>query len=727
VTVPGTSAGQPSAGQTAGGPPGAASGLTALFAPRGIAVVGASRTPGKLGAVLARSLHGFAASGGHLALVNPRDEALYPAVRAAAADGPVDLALICLPAAACPAALAEAAAAGAGAAVVCGGGFAESGGPGLGYQEKLAAVAAETGIRLLGPNTSGFLAPWAQLTASFVPGATAVRPGGIAVVAASGGVNHALAFLLAEAGYGVSLAVGLGNAIDVGAPEVLGYLAADPATRAVALHVESVADGPRLVAAVRRLAASRPVAALVVGRHDIGAFAASHTGALATSWRTTRAALAQAGAVLVDDERELVDAVGALSVARIRPGRDPGVGLVTAQAGPGLLILDALRGRGARVPEFARPTRDALSALLPPLTFQANPVDTGRPGPELGRVLRAVAADPQVDVVAGYALHEPDAVDLVAAVTDGLVPGVPAVFGLGGAGAAVARARGALLAAGIAVTADPRGVAAAVGALLDDARIQAGNTAGNDAGNQSGAAGHPAGDDAGSTGPGRVPRGVAGPHDEDQAKALLGRIGIATPARRACAGAAQAHAALDEIGGPVAVKILDAAVLHKTELGGVVLGVTSHEELDRAVGRLRAIGAVRFLVEAMAPAGVDLVLGARRDPVFGPVLLLGLGGVTAEALADVTIRLAPLAPAEAARMPAELAGHALLAGWRGGPVLDPAEFGRVAAALGELLAANPGVDEIEVNPLRLTESGLIALDAVVLPATREVSDAQPDQ
>ncbi|OZM83187.1 acetate--CoA ligase family protein [Pseudonocardia sp. MH-G8] len=674
---------------------GTRTGLDALFAPKGIAVVGASRRPAKLGATLARSLHGFAEQGGHLALVNALDETMHPSVRAAAEAGPVDLAMICVPAAACPDVLAEAAGAGARAAVVCGGGFAEAGGPGVGHQERLAAIVADTGLRLLGPNTSGFLAPHAGVTASFVPGVAQVRPGRVAVVASSGGVNHALSFLLTEAGHGISLAVGLGNAIDVCAPDVLDHLADDPETRAVALHVESVADGPRLVEAVRRLSARRPVVALVVGRHDVGAFAASHTGALATSWRTTRAALAQAGAVLVDDERELVDAVGALAVVRARPAPDPGVGVVTAQAGPGLLLLDDLRGRRARVPELAGTTQETLATLLPPLTFQANPVDTGRPGPELGRVFHAVASDPEVDLVAGYALHEPDAVDLLAAACEGRVPGVPIVFGLGGTGAAVVEGRRALLAAGIAVAADPRGVAAGVGALRADARARARRS--------------------GAVQPRRVPTRVGGPHDEDQAKGLLERLGIATAARRACGSRAQAHAALAELAGPVAVKILDAAVLHKTEIGGVHLGVRTPAELDAALDRLDGIGADRYLVERMAPSGVDLVLGARRDPVFGPILLLGLGGTTAEALADVAIRLAPLAPDEAAEMPAELAGHALLDGWRGGPVLDTAALGRVASALGDLLVANPGIDEIEVNPLRLTPDGLVALDAVVLP------------
>jgi acetyltransferase len=173
--------------------------LAALFAPRGVAVVGASRAAGKLGAAMARSLAGF---GGHLALVNPRDDTMYPSVRAAAADGPVDLALLCVPAPACAAAVAEAALGGVRAAVVCAGGFAESGAAGARHQAELARVAAGAGVRLLGPNTSGFLVPGRALTASFVPGAADVPAGRVAVVAASGGVNHALAFLLTEAATG---------------------------------------------------------------------------------------------------------------------------------------------------------------------------------------------------------------------------------------------------------------------------------------------------------------------------------------------------------------------------------------------------------------------------------------------------------------------------------------------------------------------------------------------
>lgn len=701
--------------------------LRAFFAPRRIAVVGASRSPGKLGAVMARSLHGFATGSRSLALVNGRDETMYASVAAAAADGPVDLAVICVPAPACPGVLAEAAAAGTRAAIICGGGFAEAGSEGAALQRELSGLVAATGIRLLGPNTSGFIVPPAGLAASFVPGATAVPAGRVAVVAASGGVNHALAFGLAEAGHGVSLAVGIGNAADVTAADVLDYLAGDPATGAVALHVESAGDGRRLTHAVSRLTERVPVAALVVGRHDVGAFAASHTGALATSWRTTRAALAQAGAVLVSDERELIAAAAALAAGRARPSREPGVGVVTAQAGPGLLLLDDLRGRRVSVPELTAGSQRAIGQVLPPLTFQRNPVDTGRPSPELGRVLAAVAADPGVDIVAGYALHEPEAVDLAAAVTDGRAPGVPVVFGVAGLGREPADTRRVLSAAGVAVATDPTGVAAGVAALVADARARyrrlqpasVPDEGGLEPRSRSGSSCAPADAD----GDGAAFTVGTGSLDEHAAKSILDGLGIATMPRRACDDRAAAHAALAELGAPVAVKLLDAAVLHKTEIGGVRLGVRSPGELDAALNMLEDAGARRFLVEAMAPDGVDLVVGARRDPVFGPVVVAGLGGVLAEAIADVAVRLAPLTAAEAAEMPAELTASALLDGWRGGPALDPVSFGRVIARLGDLLAATPHLDEVEINPLRLTADGLVALDAVII--TREVTDAQP--
>lgn len=242
--------------------------MDALFAPRGVVVVGASRQADKMGAVMARSLGDFA--GGPL-LVNTRHpdpaSGLYGSVREAVdrTGRLAELAVLCVPAPHCAAALADAADAGTRAALVCAGAFGEDGPQGKRYAEELARVAAERGVRLLGPNTSGFFAPHFGLTASFVPSAAELPAGSVGVVAASGGVNHALAFELANAGNGISLGVGVGGGLDVTAPEILDYLAADAQTTAVGLHVETVPDGPALTEAVRGLSTSKPVVALVVG------------------------------------------------------------------------------------------------------------------------------------------------------------------------------------------------------------------------------------------------------------------------------------------------------------------------------------------------------------------------------------------------------------------------------------------------------------------------------
>jgi acyl-CoA synthetase (NDP forming) len=672
--------------------------LDPLFAPRGIAVIGASRDPSKLGAVMARSLSRFP---GTVVGVNSRD--VDPAAgrfatvadAAAASSDPIDLAVLCVPAAVSAQALADAARAGVRAALVSSGGYAEAGGLGVGYQQDLVAAAKDNGIALLGPNTSGFFVPARGLTATFVPGAGAVPAGPVAVVAASGGVNHALAFLLAAADIGVSLAVGLGNAVDVTAADVLTHLADDAATRAVALHVETVSDGEALTAAVRTLTARIPVAALVVGRNDVAEFARSHTGALATSWRTTRAALRAAGAVLVDDERELVDAVTALSAVRLPAATDPGVGVVTAQAGPALLHIDGLHGRGVAVPQLAAATQTTLAGLLPPLTYQANPVDTGRPGPGFGQVLATVAADPGVDLVSVYALSEPDALDLPAAVEGAIAGGAgPILVGLGGPPEQVTPQRQALRKLGVPALDGPTALTVAVSALVDDARARGRRSIDNV----------------------RTPVRVPVPHrdlDEHEAKNLLGQLGIATPPRRACADRAEAHRALAELPGPLAVKLLDATVTHKSDVGGVHLGIRDAAGLDVALDALEAIGAPRFLVESMAPGGVDLIVGASRDPVFGPVVLVGLGGVVAEALADVAIAPAPLSPEDAGSLADELSGRALLDGFRGGPVADRLALGRALAALGDLLTTHPEIDDVEINPLRVTADGLLALDAVL--------------
>jgi len=672
-------------------------GLDALFSPRGVVVVGASLDRDKLGGAMAAALGTYSAAGGEVVLVNSRGTSgMHPTVTqaVAAASGQIDLAVLCIPAHACADAVAECSAAGVRAALICAGGFSEIGEAGMVHEQRLREVAKGTGVRVLGPNTSGFFVPRSGLSASFVPGAAHLEAGTVAVVAASGGLNHALAFALQRQGVGVSIGIGIGAGLDVSAPEVLEHLSRDPDTRSVALHVETVTDGPRLLAAVRHLTRTTPVVALVVGQHDIGDFARSHTGALATSWRTTRALLREAGAVIVDDEEALVTAAAALSRGRLPPNPAPGVALVTAQAGPGLLIADALQGADVCLPELSSRTREHLAALLPPLTYQANPVDTGRPGPQHGQVLSAVASDPAIHLLAVYGLAEP-VVDLPTVVADAELGAIPCVLGLDGLAEEVRKDRETAHRRGVATAVGAHGLATAVRALVEDARRPAPSARGN-----------------GSERVGSL-RLAAGPWTESQAKDALDLVGITTPSRALCT-VDEAQAAARGLGWPLAAKISDAEMVHKSDHGGVHLGISNHEQLTEALAALRDMGAHEVLVEAMAPSGVDLVVGARRDPVFGPVVLLGIGGIATEVYADVAIASLPGTPAGLAHLADQLQAQALLDGFRGDPVVDRAELGRVCALVGDLLIANPHLDDIEINPLRATAAGLVALDAVLL-------------
>jgi acyl-CoA synthetase (NDP forming) len=684
--------------------------LQALFAPRGIVIVGASADPDKLGGAMAASLAGTDLP---VARVNSRGgPGMFTSVAEAAegVNAPLDLAVLCVPASVCPDVLEECAAVGIGAALICAGGFAEAGGAGVDHERRLREVASSTGIRLLGPNTSGFFVPATGLLASFVPGVAHLTPGSVAVVAASGGLNHALAFALQRQGTGLSLGVGIGAGIDVTATEVLDHLVHDERTRAIAVHIETVGDGPGLLAAVARASAVKPVVALVVGEHDIGDFAQSHTGALATSWRTTRALLRQAGAVVVDDEEALVTAATTLAAVRLEPSAEPGVALVTGQAGPGLLVVDALHGGQVRVPVLSDKTQARLGELLPPMTYQANPVDTGRPGPAHCDVIGVVADDPDIALVGVYGLTEP-VIDLPRVVAAADLNGKAAVVGIDGPAEDVDAGRRTARSLGVPLVVGPRALSTAMIALVEDARLAAARR-------------HGAADGEPAT-PGPMVEGTE--WSEAQAKDLLDRLGIPTPGRAVCSTPEEARAALERIGGPVAVKISDATVLHKSDHGGVHLGVATPEDMDTAIGALVAIGATEFLVEAMAPPGIDLVVGARRDPVFGPIVLVGVGGVATEVYADVAIASVPTSTARLAALPGQLAAATLLDGFRGGAPVDRDALASILERLGALLTANPHLDEIEINPLRAHAQGLVALDAVLVSRHDTGPDTHTDE
>jgi len=683
------------------------SSLTRLLDPGSIAVVGASASPGKAGYQALRTLAGFH---GTLLPINPNAAEILgfkanPSLTSARNTTGIapDLAILVIPAAACLDAVRDAAQAGCGGVLIVSGGFAETGGEGARLQADIAHLCRDAGIRLLGPNTSGFIRPRTACAASFAPGIEQFRDGGVAVVAQSGGVNLTLAFLVHRLGVGLSLAVGLGNAADVDVADVLEYLAADSRTKAIALHLEGVREGRRVYETLRRVTPLKPVVAVTPGRADIGVFARSHTGNLIGAYDRKIAALRQAGVVVVETTDEAADAVSALAHTRIAPASDPGLGVLTGQAGPGLLMVDRLRAGGVRVPEFNAATLKRIESLLPPMTFMRNPVDTGRPSPTFPAVLRAIAEDAGVDAIAVFALDEPAAVDpaavLSAAKRD---TSKPMLFGTVGLHESIAPTVEHLWTAGIPAYTSPERLASAARALVEDARLAARVARGRV-----------------EEAPPRFPAALELPLHEATAKALVSAYGIPTPRGVVCRTEADAVSAFAALRKPVVAKILTTEIVHKTEVGGVRLGIDTEADLRSALAALDAIpltGERAYLVEEMAPRGMELIAGAVRDPSFGPVVMVGLGGTAAEALQDTAVRLGPLGEAEALEMLDELHARRLLEGWRGAPPVDRNAIARTLVALGRILLDHPSLGDIELNPLVADADGVIALDALAAAA-----------
>jgi acyl-CoA synthetase (NDP forming) len=675
------------------------SGLARLFAPRSIAIIGASASPEKVGYQLVDALRQF---DGAVFPLNPKtSEVAGRRAYASLRDLPAipDLVILGIPAAACPEALREAAAVGAGGAVIVSGGFGESGDKGADLQSQLEAICRDSGLRLLGPNTSGYTQPGTHCHACFLPTVQHFKPGPLGIVAQSGGVNLTLAFLARRQGLGLRLAVGLGNSVDVDAADVIGYLADDDETQIIAVHLEGVRQGRKLYDAVAAATARKPVVVLPVGRAQVADFAESHTGNLMGAHAVTAAALRQAGAIVVDTTEMLIDGAAAFIAGRIPPKADPGIGILTGQAGPGLIILDALRSTNVSVPPLRDETVAEIAKHLPPMTYMRNPIDTGRPSPAFADALIAGARDPAIDALVTFALDEPAALDPVAVFARAKTAvRQPLIFATLGLESSVDRTMVQLAEAGIAAYQSPERAANAARALAQDAQARFRR----------------------ATPPSQIRSSMAAnpARDEATAKALLASFGIRSPQSRACRTHQEARAALEELAKPIVVKVLDAAITHKTEVGGVHLNVRSAEQLTAALQKIDAIAGDRsargYLLEEMVAPGVDLILGARRDPSYGPTVLIGLGGIEAEALQDVSIRLAPLNEIDAREMLDGLRGRALLDGWRGAPAVDREAIVAAILAVAELICAQPALQELDINPLRCGPNGALALDALMI-------------
>lgn len=695
--------------------------LDALFAPRAIAMIGASRTPGSVGQVVTRNLlqAGFP---GRVMLVNPRGgEIDGHAVFGSVADLPEtpDLAVIATPAATLPGLIAELGARGCRAVVVISAGFEGEGRPAELRQAMLDAARPHL-LRIVGPNCLGFLSPKAGIDVSF-----ASRPppaGRIALVAQSGAVAAAAMDWAPAHGVGFSHVVSVGDCADVDVADLLDYLALDRETDAILLYLEGVADGRKFMSAARFAARSKPVAVLKAGRSASGARAAlSHTGALAGAFAVYETAFRRAGLLQVENLGDLLEA-GAAFGARLA-GAGPRVAILTNGGGAGVLAVDALDLLGERPAELSGETIAALDRIAPANWSRRNPVDIlGDAHPALyGSALEILLAAPEVDAV--IVLNCPTAVADSAAAASAVAEAARARRGkpvltawLGGESVREARAR--LAAAGLPAYEAPEDAARAFAHLATAQR------------NREFLLHAPARSEAPAdrAAAQRVVEAALADRrtvlTDPEARAVLSAYGIPVVGSREARSPEEAGEAARMLGGRVALKILSRDITHKTDVGGVRLDLTGAAETSAAArAMLAAVAAARpqarldgFVVEPMLdrPEAQEILAGVVQDPTFGPVVMVGHGGVAVEVLADRALGLPPLDEDLARGMISHTRVSRLLAGFRGRRPADLAALSRTLIALGRLAAELPSIAELDINPLLCDADGVLALDSRIV-------------
>jgi acyl-CoA synthetase (NDP forming)/GNAT superfamily N-acetyltransferase len=683
--------------------------LRPLLAPRSVAVVGAGRAPGGIGHETLTAIRDFGFTGPVYA-VNPRADEVagLPAYRSLRhLPGPVDLVVVAVPAAAVHGVVADAAAIGARAAVVLGAGFGEAGEEGKARQRELVDAARRHGIRLVGPNCIGILNtdPAVRLNASFVP---AVPPtGGLAVASQSGAVGIALLDHAARSGCGVSTFVSLGNKADVSGNDLIAYWFDDPATRAVALYLESFGNPRKFGRTVRALARRKPVLAVKSGRSSAGRRAGtSHTAAAAAPDATVGALFEQAGVIRADNLGELLDAARMLTDQVLPAGGR--VGIVGNAGGFNILAADATEGGVLTVPAPGPALRSALAEAVPDAPALDNPLDLGAAATPraFAAAADAIAASGEVDVLL---------VVLVATRTND-VPGTLNAL------APIVDRHPALSVAAVVVGAPDTppvlGVRRAPVFDLPERAVRALHHAARYAMWRREPLGSRPELSAVDTRRARtvVDRALAageGWQSHPVTAELLRSYGIPLVASALVTDVESAVVAARVTGYPVVLKSADPDLVHKTEVGGVRVNLADETEVRAAYASVTAAGdpSRGALVEPMARGTVELVAGVVHDPLFGSLVMAGLGGVHTDLFGDRALRLVPLTDLDAGRMWRSLRAAPLLTGFRGAPPVDTGAVEDLLLRIGQLAEDLPEIAELDLNPVLVGPHGVVAVDA----------------
>jgi len=693
------------------------SSLTRLFNPRSIAIVGASATPGKIGAMPVSLLrqHGY---DGRILPINPRAESIQGLPAApdlAALDGEADLVILAVPAALAAQALEQARPGQVGGAVVFTSGFSETGAAGVAMQEQLCAIARERGIRLLGPNCLGYMNIRRNIYATFSPAPAngTVAPGGIGMVSQSGAFGAYAYCMARDRGLGLSHWISTGNEADVDVADCIEWLARDADTRVIMTYMEGCRDGDKLrraLSAARE--AGKPVVVTKIGRTQAGAqAAASHTAALAGDDAVYDALFRQYGAVRARTIEEFFNLGYALDTWKRLP-QGKRLGIFTISGGVGALMADDAQDAGLSLPE---PAAHAQARLLERVPFASgrNPVDvTGQVVSEPGLLLATaedMLADGRYDALAVFlaAAGSSEALwptfETFAREMRARRPDVPLAI----SALFAPERRRELEKLGTLVFTDPSAAIRTIGAVA-------------------GLAAQPDADPDQAIPSAQTTAPLLASYNEVQAMDVLRQAGLPVPDCTLAADADAAARAAAGMGGPVVLKVVSPDILHKSDVGGVKLGLSGDDAVRGAHAAI--LDSVRthrpdaridgVLVAPMAKKGVECIAGVHCDPVFGPVVMFGLGGVFVEVLKDVSFRLAPFGRQQALSMIREIKGYALLQGARGTPPCDIEALADALVALSRFAYARRNdFSSVEINPLLALPqgSGALALDAVLIP------------
>jgi acetyl coenzyme A synthetase (ADP forming)-like protein len=685
--------------------------MRAFFEPRVVAVVGANRERGGIGSEI---LHNLVAAGftGRVVPVHPlagEIQGLPACARVSDIEGPVDLAVIVVPAARVLGVVDDCLAKGVRALCVISAGFGEAGPEGRERERVLLDRVRAAGSRMVGPNCMGLLNtdPEIRLNATFSP----VYPpaGSIAMSTQSGALGLAILDYARQLNIGISSFVSVGNKADVSGNDLIQYWAQDERTSVILLYLESFGNPKKFSEIARRVSRAKPIVAVKAGRSRAGARAAqSHTGALAAPDAVVDGLFRQAGVIRTDTLEQMFDVASLLAHQPLPRGRR--VAILTNAGGPAILAADTCEANGLELPELEPGTVGTLRSFLPASAGLGNPVDmlASAPPEHYRRSIEAVLADNRVDSV--LVIYIPPLVSDPLAVASVIADAARGGGAKPIAGIFMSSAGAPPVLAGVPCHAFPESAAIALARVADYAewrRRPPGTVPTLD---------RIRNDDAAAVVARVLARG-GGWLAVDETQALMDAMGIpVVAARRTPVAAEDAVAAAREVGFPVAVKGLGATILHKTDRGAVHLGLGEETAVREAVGDLvsRLGGELdALLIQRMAPRGVEMLVGALQDPMFGPLVVCGAGGTLVDLLADTAFRLHPLTSEDAVEMIAELRAAALLRGYRGAAAADQAALRDIVLRVSALLTICPEIQELDLNPVTVLPRGGCVVDARV--------------